>query len=199
MYHAVICLHPAHTQACYLSCALSCSYFETVKQINELEPAMERLTDIQLKAKTAEFKHQLDQGATLDGLLIEAFAVVREVSKRVLRLRHFDAQMVQWLRCPSSVFRPLSAQHFKHSLMSLMSNADALSCRLPRSDISVVHEQVKLPDYAGCLTAQPSVDYQARGPNCHLPKAMQADLLSLSSCQTSATATSCIAILKAAF
>ena len=104
----------ACTQAWHLSFARSCSYFETVKQINEREPAMQRLTDEQLKAKTAEFKKQLDQGATLDELLIEAFAVVREVSKRVLRLRHFDAQMVQWLSFPCSCFGP-----FQHCSLKL--------------------------------------------------------------------------------
>ena len=65
-----------------------------VKDINELEPQMQRLTDDDLKGKTADFRQRLKQGATLDDLLIEAFAVVREVSSRVLRLRHYDAQLV---------------------------------------------------------------------------------------------------------
>ena len=65
-----------------------------MKQINEREPHLQQLTDEQLKAKTAEFRFRLSKGASLDDLLVEAFAVVREVSNRVLRLRHFDAQMV---------------------------------------------------------------------------------------------------------
>jgi len=65
-----------------------------VKEINDQEPHLQTLTDDQLKAKTSEFKHKLKKGATLDNLLVEAFAVVREVSSRVLRLRHFDAQLV---------------------------------------------------------------------------------------------------------
>ncbi|DBA84483.1 TPA: hypothetical protein ACH3X1_006102 [Trebouxia sp. C0004] len=69
-------------------------YFRIVKQINEQEPYLQSLTDAQLKAKTAEFRLRLRAGATLDDLLVEAFALVREVSSRVLRLRHFDAQMV---------------------------------------------------------------------------------------------------------
>ena len=65
-----------------------------MKQINDLEAGIQKLTDDQLKAKTAEFKQRLSRGASLDELLCEAFAVVREVSSRVLRLRHFDVQMV---------------------------------------------------------------------------------------------------------
>jgi preprotein translocase subunit SecA len=65
-----------------------------VNQINELEPKISKLTDAQLKAKTAEFKEKLAQGATLDDLLIEAFAVVREVAKRTLNMRHFDVQLM---------------------------------------------------------------------------------------------------------
>lgn len=65
-----------------------------VKDINELEPQMQKLTDDDLKAKTAEFKQSLSNGVSLDDLLVEAFAVVREVSSRVLRMRHFDAQLV---------------------------------------------------------------------------------------------------------
>ncbi|DBA97691.1 TPA: hypothetical protein ACH3X3_012580 [Trebouxia sp. C0006] len=69
-------------------------YFRIVKEINAQEPYLQSLSDAQLKAKTAEFKLRLRAGATIDDLLVEAFALVREVSSRVLRLRHFDAQMV---------------------------------------------------------------------------------------------------------
>lgn len=65
-----------------------------VVQINKLEPEFEKLTDEELKAKTAEFKQRLAEGATLDSLLHEAFATVREASKRVLGMRHFDVQMI---------------------------------------------------------------------------------------------------------
>ena len=71
-------------------------YIEMVKDINEQEPQMQKLSDEELKAKTADFKQRLQDGASLDDLLIEAFAVVREVSSRVLRLRHFDAQLVTY-------------------------------------------------------------------------------------------------------
>jgi preprotein translocase subunit SecA len=66
----------------------------TVEQINGLEPALEKLSDEQLKAKTQEFRDRLAQGAELDDLLPEAFAVVREGSKRIMKMRHFDVQLM---------------------------------------------------------------------------------------------------------
>ena len=65
-----------------------------VVQINALEPQFEALTDDQLKAKTDEFKQRLSSGTTLDQLLPEAFAVVREAGKRVFGMRHFDVQLI---------------------------------------------------------------------------------------------------------
>ena len=65
-----------------------------VKQINQLESDLEALDEAALKAKTAEFKERLNQGESLDKLLPEAFAVVREASKRTLGLRHFDVQLI---------------------------------------------------------------------------------------------------------
>ena len=67
---------------------------KTVDKINALEPQMESLSDEELKGKTAEFKARLAKGETLDDLLVEAFAVVREASKRVLGMRHFDVQLM---------------------------------------------------------------------------------------------------------
>lgn len=66
---------------------------KTVEQINALEPEMEKLSDAQLKKKTEEFRSRLKDGTKLDDLLVEAFAVVREASKRTLGLRHFDVQL----------------------------------------------------------------------------------------------------------
>lgn len=65
-----------------------------VRKINELEPAIKALSDDQLRAKTAEFKQRLAQGETLNQLLPEAFAVVRETSLRTLGFRHFDTQLI---------------------------------------------------------------------------------------------------------
>ncbi|CAK1763256.1 protein translocation ATPase [Vibrio crassostreae] len=65
-----------------------------VKEINNYEPTFEALSDEELKAKTVEFRERLDKGESLDQLLPEAFATVREASKRVYGMRHFDVQMI---------------------------------------------------------------------------------------------------------
>src|SRR5210317_2539451 len=67
---------------------------KSVERINVLEPAMSELSDEALAAKTVEFRERLANGETTDDLLPEAFAVVREASKRVLGMRHFDVQMI---------------------------------------------------------------------------------------------------------
>src|SRR5213593_4111131 len=65
-----------------------------VGEINALEPEIAALSDEQLRAKTAEFRQRLANGETLDDLLHEAFAVVREAGRRVLNMRHFDVQLI---------------------------------------------------------------------------------------------------------
>ncbi|MEN0037024.1 MAG: preprotein translocase subunit SecA [Cellvibrio sp.] len=67
---------------------------KAVLRINALEPEMQKLTDEQLKAKTIEFRERYQKGETLDQLLPEAFATVREAGRRVLGMRHFDVQMI---------------------------------------------------------------------------------------------------------
>ena len=69
-------------------------YQKTVTAINALEPQIEQLTDDQLRAKTGEFRQRVASGESLDKLLPEAFAVCREASKRVLKMRHFDVQLI---------------------------------------------------------------------------------------------------------
>ena len=70
------------------------TYRKTVQQINALEAEFSRLDDLQLRSKTDEFRQRLSQGQTLDQILPEAFAVVREASKRTLKMRHFDVQLI---------------------------------------------------------------------------------------------------------
>src|SRR6202171_5022161 len=65
-----------------------------VVAINALEPELQKLSDIDLAAKTIEFKERLAKGATLDDLLVESFALVREAGRRVLKMRHFDVQLI---------------------------------------------------------------------------------------------------------
>ncbi|HSG04450.1 MAG TPA: preprotein translocase subunit SecA, partial [Marinobacterium sp.] len=67
---------------------------KVVKQINELEPTFEALSDEQLRGMTVEFRQRLEQGETLDKILPEAFAACREASKRVMGMRHFDVQLI---------------------------------------------------------------------------------------------------------
>ena len=67
---------------------------KSVREINALEPALERLTDDALQAKTPELKAKLANGASVDDVLVEAFAVCREASRRVLKMRHFDVQLI---------------------------------------------------------------------------------------------------------
>src|SRR6267378_2704263 len=65
-----------------------------VTQINALESQVSSLTDSQLQARTAEFKQRFENGASLEELLPDVFAVVREAGKRILNMRHFDVQLI---------------------------------------------------------------------------------------------------------
>jgi preprotein translocase subunit SecA len=69
-------------------------YQKTVREINALEPAMEKLSDAELQAKTPALKARIANGEAIDALLPEAFAVCREASKRVFKMRHFDVQLI---------------------------------------------------------------------------------------------------------
>jgi preprotein translocase subunit SecA len=70
------------------------SLWRDVRKINEIEPSIQALSDAELQAKTAEFKERLQKGASLNDILPEAFAVVREASRRTLGMRHFDVQLI---------------------------------------------------------------------------------------------------------
>jgi preprotein translocase subunit SecA len=70
------------------------NYTQIAKKISELEPSMQALSDDELRAKTAEFKQRFNDGESLDSLLQEAFAVVREGGVRALGMRHFDVQLI---------------------------------------------------------------------------------------------------------
>ncbi|WP_456277573.1 accessory Sec system translocase SecA2 [Bacillus sp. AK128] len=69
-------------------------FYKLVEEINKLEPDFEKLSDEELKQKTLEFKKKLEEGKTIFDIQAEAFAVVRETSKRVLGMRHFDVQLI---------------------------------------------------------------------------------------------------------
>src|SRR5215468_4216774 len=70
------------------------SYLPRVAEINALEKDLEKLSDEALRARTEAFKQQIAQGASLDDILVEAFATCREASKRTLGQRHFDVQLI---------------------------------------------------------------------------------------------------------
>src|SRR5690242_19159044 len=70
------------------------SIYPLVGRINELEPKIKSLSNSQLQAKTGEFKERISRGESLDQLLPEAFAVVREAAWRVIGQRHYDVQMI---------------------------------------------------------------------------------------------------------
>src|SRR5271170_5795353 len=69
-------------------------YSRIVREVNAFEPQLELLSDLQLRAKTEEFRLRLKDGARLDEILPEAFAVVREAARRTLKMRHFDVQLI---------------------------------------------------------------------------------------------------------
>ncbi len=77
-------------------------YRKTVARINAMEPEYEKLSDDALRAKTVEFQGRVARGESLDDLLPEAFAVGREASKRVMKMRHFDVQLLGAWRCTTA-------------------------------------------------------------------------------------------------
>jgi preprotein translocase subunit SecA len=85
-------------------------YRKVVEKIAALEAPTAALSDEALVGKTAEFRARLAQGTTLDDLLPEAFAVVREAGKRALKMRHFDVQMIGGTRARSPKCAPAKAR-----------------------------------------------------------------------------------------
>ena len=102
-------------------------YRKTVVQINALEPAIEKLTDTELKAKTDEFKGRFAKGETLQQLLPEAFAVVREGGKRALGMRHFDVQLIGGMVLNDGKIAEMRTGEGKTLVATLPSYLNALS------------------------------------------------------------------------
>src|SRR5271165_833222 len=97
-----------------------------IAAINDLEPAIQQLSDIDLAAKTIEFKEKLAQGAPLDDLLIEAFAVVREAGRRFLNMRHFDVQLIGGIVLHSGKIAEMKTGEGKTLVATLPSYLNAL-------------------------------------------------------------------------
>ncbi|MAK62994.1 MAG: preprotein translocase subunit SecA [Ponticaulis sp.] len=98
-----------------------------VQRINALEPVLEALSDDALRQKTAEFKTALAGGATLDSILEEAFAVVREASKRALGMRHFDVQMIGGMVLHSGAIAEMRTGEGKTLVATLPAYLNALT------------------------------------------------------------------------
>lgn len=101
-------------------------YHKIVDKINHLESKYEPLTDAQLRLKTAEFKQQLADGATIQSIIPDAFAVVREASKRVLGMRHFDVQLIGGLALTEGNIAEMPTGEGKTLVASLPSYVRAL-------------------------------------------------------------------------
>ena len=98
-----------------------------VDKINALEQDMINLTDAKLIAKTDDFKWRLEKGETLDELLPEAFAVVREASKRVLGMRHFDVQLIGGIALHEGKIAEMRTGEGKTLVSTLAAYLNALS------------------------------------------------------------------------
>ncbi|MEM9739834.1 MAG: preprotein translocase subunit SecA [Pseudomonadota bacterium] len=100
-----------------------------VSRINSMEPMIEALSDSALKGKTEEFRQRLDNGSTLDELLEEAFAVVREASKRALGMRHFDVQLIGGMVLHSGAIAEMKTGEGKTLVATLAVYLNALAGR----------------------------------------------------------------------
>ena len=105
------------------------TYRQMVQKINALEPSFEGLDDTALRAKTDEFRQRLTQGETLDQLLPEAFAVVREGGKRALKMRHFDVQLVGGIALHQGKIAELGTGEGKTLMATLPVYLNALSSK----------------------------------------------------------------------
>jgi preprotein translocase subunit SecA len=102
-------------------------YRKIVEQVNALEPAVQKLSDEQLAAKTPELRQRVEAGESLDAILPEAFAVVREAGKRVLGMRHFDVQLVGGIALHQGKIAEMRTGEGKTLVATLPSYLNALS------------------------------------------------------------------------
>ena len=105
------------------------TYRKTVDRINALEGQFEQLSDEQLRNKTQEFKDRVAAGETLDDLMVEAFAVVREGSKRVMKMRHFDVQMLGGMSLHYCKISEMGTGEGKTLTATLPVYLNALACK----------------------------------------------------------------------
>lgn len=101
-------------------------YYKTVEKINQLEDTLSKYSDEQLKAQTEKFKNDLQSGKTIEDIKVEAFATVREASKRVLGMRHFDVQLIGGLVLTDANIAEMATGEGKTLVASLPSYLRAL-------------------------------------------------------------------------
>src|SRR5688500_5127645 len=98
-----------------------------VAQVNDREAEIQALSDTQLRAKTLEFRERHEKGETLEDLLPEAFAVVREAGRRVLNMRHFDVQLIGGLALPRGRIAPMQTGERKTLVATLTAYLNAIT------------------------------------------------------------------------
>ncbi|MGL4561064.1 MAG: preprotein translocase subunit SecA, partial [Brevinema sp.] len=98
-----------------------------IEDINKLEPILENLSNEELSAKSTQFKERLSNGETLDDLLVEVFAVIREVSKRTLGMRHFDVQLCGGIALHEGNISEMKTGEGKTLVATLATSLNALS------------------------------------------------------------------------
>jgi preprotein translocase subunit SecA len=116
-----------------------------VAEINALEPQIQALSDEQLRGKTDEFRGRVANGETLDDLLPEAFAVVREAGKRVLNMRHFDVQLIGGMVLHKGTIAEMKTGEGKTLVATLPTYLNALEARASMSSPSTTTWPVATP------------------------------------------------------
>ena len=158
-----------------------------VEKINAFESSISNLTNDQLKNKTQEFKFRLEKGETLDEILHEAFAVVREASKRVLQMRHFDVQLVGGIALHQGKIAEMRTGEGKTLVATLPSYLNALTGKgvhivtvndyLAKRDsewMGRIHDFLGLS--VGCLTNDLEDDERKQAYNCDITYATNNEL-----------------------
>ncbi len=160
---------------------------EDVKKINDFEDEISKLSDEQLKAKTQEFKKRLANGETLEQILHQAFAVVREASKRVLKMRHFDVQLIGGIVLHQGKIAEMKTGEGKTLVATLPCYLNALSGKnvivvttndyLAKRDsawVGKVHEFLGLK--VGCITNNIDDEARKNAYNCDITYATNNEL-----------------------
>jgi len=126
------------------------------KEINALEEGMQALSDAELFAKTAEFKARLEQEETLDDILAEAFAVVREVSVRATGLRPYDVQLVGGILMHQGVITEMKTGEGKTLVATMPTYLHALSgnhsCTTKKHELNMMRREMRLESIRLCMT-----------------------------------------------